>query len=72
MSSNFKESSSVPILCVNAYVAKIQCLDPIHNERERCRLRKGYGTHLQVATLAASLGVNGVIEINVFLSKSCH
>ena len=51
-------------------------LDPIHAEQERCHMGNRYGTLLQgkslVATLAASLGVNGAIEIIVFLSKRCH
>ena len=46
-------------------------LDPNGITRERCRLGNGHGTHLQAtslaSTLAASLGVNGTIEINVFL-----
>ena len=40
-------------------------LDPIHTERECCRLENGYEIHLPVASLAALLGVNGAIKINV-------
>ena len=52
-------------------------LDPINTERETCCLENGYGTHLQVASLAAtlpvSLGVNGAVEIDVCIpSKRCH
>ena len=51
-------------------------LDPIHTERERYHLKNGYWTRLLVASheaiLAASLGMNGAIEINVLLSMCCH
>ena len=39
----------------------------VHTKRERCRLRNESGTRLPLATLAESLGVNGVIDINIFL-----
>ena len=41
----------------------------MHTERQSCRLRNGYGTRKPVvslvATLAASLAVNGGVEINI-------
>ena len=54
----------------SALETSLSDLDPIHTDRERCCLENGYGTHVQVASLAvtlvASLGVNGAIETHVF------
>ena len=60
-------------LSLTTGLIRLACLflDPIHTKRARYRLENWYGKHLNAVSLAALLGVNGPIKINVFLSKRC-
>ena len=54
--SEYTTDSCSSLLGEKLEVTRLQILDPVHTEQERCRLENGYGIHLPVASLAASLG----------------